>query len=111
MNDVNNRIFREFRTKLDNLHEDRLFFEFRKTYDKQRRYYLVLLPNENKENYNYIRDIALPRVTRLLFIKFRGGFLNLSLNLSDTICDLLLVAAAVNDNGVLFLNLYGFCTT
>lgn len=67
-----NRIFREFRTKLNHLHEDRLFFQFSKTFDKQNRYYLVLKPGrDNKENYDYIRDIALPRVTRFLFVKFR----------------------------------------
>ncbi len=67
-----NRIFREFRTKLNHLHEDRLFFQFSKTFDKQNRYYLVLKPGkENKDNYDYIRDIALPRVTRFLFVKFR----------------------------------------
>lgn len=65
------RIFKEFKAKLDSLDKDRLFFHFRKTFDKQKRYYLVLLTSkEDKENYNYIRDIALPRVTRLLFIKF-----------------------------------------
>lgn len=66
------QIFREFRTKLNDLQQNRLFFQFSKTFDSQNRYYLVLKPGkENKENYDYIRDIALPRVTRLLFVKFR----------------------------------------
>jgi hypothetical protein len=65
------RIFRDFKKKLESLDNDRLFFHFRKKYDDQKRYYLVLLSSpEDQDNYNYIRDIALPRVTRLLFIKF-----------------------------------------
>ena len=65
-------IFSEYREKLDALDKTRLFFKFRKTFDKQKRYYLVLQNGaENKNNYDYIRDIALPRVTRLLFVKFR----------------------------------------
>ena len=65
-------IFRDYKSKLDSLDKPRLFFKFRKTFDSRKRYYLVLLRNaEDKANYNYIRDIALPRVTRLLFVKFR----------------------------------------
>ena len=63
---------RDYKIKLDSLDKPRLFFKFRKTFDSRNRYYLVLLRNaEDKANYNYIRDIALPRVTRLLFVKFR----------------------------------------
>lgn len=69
---VTKQIFEDFKTKLDHLHEERLFFQFSKTFDKQSRYYLVLKRGkENKDNYDYIRDIALPRVTRFLFVKFR----------------------------------------
>jgi len=48
---------------------------------------------------------------QFLTIKIRSGFLNLSLNLSHTVCDGFLIAAAIYDDGVLFLNLNGFRTT
>lgn len=69
------KIFEEYRHKLKNLKEERLYIRFKKTYDNQNRYYLVL-PKRCKENmadhenYSFIRDICLPRVTRLLFVKF-----------------------------------------
>ena len=65
------QIFLDYESKLKLLQEDRLFFYFQKTYDRQHRYYLVLEKgNENKVNYDYIRDICLPRVSKLLFVKF-----------------------------------------
>lgn len=48
-----------------------LKYSFRKTYDNQNRYYLVLKSEgNNRKNYKYIRDIVLPRITRYCFIKF-----------------------------------------
>lgn len=47
-------------------------YSFKKTYDKQHRYYLVLDIEKNSEfnkNYNYIRNISVPRVTKFCFIK------------------------------------------
>jgi hypothetical protein len=64
------KIVSEYKGKLAALKADRVYLEFKKTFDKQQRYYLVLKPGEeNRDNYNYVRDIALPRVTRLLFVK------------------------------------------
>lgn len=69
-NDVRNKIVTDYKAKLTALNVDRLYFGFKKTFDAQKRYYLVLKPGtDNRDNYNYIRDIALPRVTRLLFVK------------------------------------------
>lgn len=68
------RLYEEYKAKLDALKEDRLYLHFSKTYDRQGRYYLVL-PTRSREskseheNYSFIRDICLPRVTRLLFVK------------------------------------------
>lgn len=69
------RILDEYRLKLKDLKEDRLYIHFSKTYDSQGRYYLKLpkrcMANmEDHDNYSYIRDICLPRVSRLLFVKF-----------------------------------------
>lgn len=47
-------------------------YNFRKTYDTQHRYYLVLDAEKNSEfneNYKYIRNISVPRVTKFCFIK------------------------------------------
>jgi len=69
------KILDEYKRKLDGLKEERLYIHFAKTYDSQNRYYLVL-PKRCKanmvdhENYSFIRDVCLPRVTRLLFVKF-----------------------------------------
>ena len=50
---------------------EQLTYSFRKKYDDQHRYYIVLIPeDDNRKNYNYIRSIALPRVTKYCFIKF-----------------------------------------
>lgn len=45
--------------------------KFSKTYDTQQRYYLVLEPQYKKE-YDYARNIMLPRITRLRFVKIRN---------------------------------------
>lgn len=68
------KLYEEYLTKLSHLQEDRLYVHFNKTYDNQNRYYLVL-PKRCKanmadhNNYDFIRDICLPRVSRLLFVK------------------------------------------
>lgn len=51
-----------------NIEESMLKFTFRKTYDNQNRYFIVL--TSGKDDYKHIRDICLPRVTRYSFIKF-----------------------------------------
>ena len=64
------KIYDDYASKIAALSCERIFFSFKKTFDKQRRYYLVLCPGkENAVNYNYLRDIALPRITRLLLVK------------------------------------------
>lgn len=64
-------LYKDYVKKLALLKEDRLYLHFTKTYDSQRRYYLVLPKGSRKDhdNYSYIRDICLPRVSRLLFVK------------------------------------------
>lgn len=68
------KLFEEYKTKLSHLQNDRLYVHFNKKYDNQNRYYLVL-PKRCRENmadhnnYDYIRDVCLPRVSRLLFVK------------------------------------------
>lgn len=48
-----------------------LKYSFRKKFDDQNRYYIVLIPEgDNRKNYKYIRDISLPRITKYCFIKF-----------------------------------------
>ena len=48
---------------------------------------------------------------QLLSVKIRGGFLDLLANLGYPCGNGILVAHAVNDDGVLFLNLNRFCTS
>ena len=67
------KIYLEYGQKLNQLHENRLYFQFFPKYDKENRYYLKL-PYNNKDYskaYDFIRDICLPRVTRLLFIRLQ----------------------------------------
>lgn len=65
------RIFDEYASRLDSLTDKWLFFSFKKTFDRQNRYYLVLSSAKiDKANYNYFRDIALPKVTKLMFVKY-----------------------------------------
>lgn len=47
-----------------------LTYRFRKTWDNQNRYFLVLLDSESRNKYDYIRNICLPRITKYSFIKF-----------------------------------------
>ena len=67
------QIWRDHHKKLSKL-EERLYLEFDSKYDDQNRYY-IRLPQRNTvtqhfhDNWNYLRDICLPRVSRLLFIK------------------------------------------
>lgn len=67
-------LFDKYEDKLNSLDQDRLYLKFSKTYDSQERYYIVL-PRKSKQNdiyhnnWDYLRDICIPRVTRLLFIK------------------------------------------
>ena len=67
-------IWKQHKAKLANLKDDRLYLEFEHKFDDQCRYY-ISLPRRNKEtqklhdNWDYMRDICLPRVSRLLFVK------------------------------------------
>ena len=60
--------------KLSLLNDERLYLEFKHKYDDQNRYY-VSLPRRNKktqhlhDNWDYLREVCLPRVSRLLFVK------------------------------------------
>ena len=68
------KLWKEHRIRLNKLKEERLYFELGHKYDAQNRYY-VSLPRRNREtqqyhdNWDYMRDICLPRVSRLLFVK------------------------------------------
>lgn len=65
-------MYNELKKETKDIPEELLKYKFRKTYDSQNRYYLVLVnDSDNRKNYNYIRNIALPRVTKYCFIKFR----------------------------------------
>ena len=67
-------IWKRNRARLNLLKEDRLYFEMEHTYDDQNRYY-VRLPRKNRDtqhwhdNWDYMREVCLPRVSRLLFVK------------------------------------------
>lgn len=64
-------------TNTKNINKEKIMFKFRKTYDKQNRYYLVIEEGrENRKNYNYIRNICLPRVTKLCFVKVQDTTTN-----------------------------------
>lgn len=60
--------------RLSNLNEDRLYLEFSHIFDNGNRYY-IRLPQRSKQtmhfhdNWDYLREICLPRVSRLLFVK------------------------------------------
>lgn len=65
-------MYNELKKETENIQEELLKYKFRKTFDSQNRYYLVLVDGgDNRKNYNYIRNIALPRVTKYCFIKFK----------------------------------------
>ena len=67
-------ILKAHQKKLASIKEERLFFELEHKYYDQHRYY-VNLPRRNKDtqymhdNWDYMRDMCLPRVSRLLFVK------------------------------------------
>jgi len=67
-------IWKRNNIRLSLLKEERLYLEFEHKYDDQNRYY-VSLPRRNKEtqplhdNWDYLREVCLPRVSRLLFVK------------------------------------------
>lgn len=60
---------------IKSLKDEYVKLEFKRTYDFQYRYYLVLVGrgknNSNKIAYDFIYKIALPRITKLNFIKYR----------------------------------------
>lgn len=65
-------MYDELLNETENIEQDVLKYKFRKKFDEQKRYYLVLEDGgNNRKNYNYIRNIALPRVTKYCFIKFQ----------------------------------------
>ncbi len=67
-------IWKKNKLRLAALEEERLYLEFDKKYDDQNRYY-IRLPQRNREtikfheNWDYLREVCLPRVSRLLFVK------------------------------------------
>jgi hypothetical protein len=57
--------------EIKNIPVKSLKYSFRKKFDDQNRYYIVLIPEgNNRKNYKFIRDIVLPRITKYCFIKF-----------------------------------------
>ena len=65
-------MYNMLKTKIQKLDIDTLKYKFRKKFDEQNRYYIVLEDGKNwRKNYNYIRDIALPRITKYCFVKFQ----------------------------------------
>ena len=65
-------MYNTLKQETENIDLELIKYDFRKKFDDQRRYYLVLEDaNDSRKNYNYIRNIALPRVTKYCFIKFK----------------------------------------
>lgn len=65
------KMYAELKKEVENIPVETLKYSFKKTFDSQNRYYIVLnSEGDNRKNYNYIRNIALPRVTKYCFIKF-----------------------------------------
>lgn len=59
------------------LKDEYVKFKFTRTYDKQNRYYLVLIGDKSKNNphrqaYTYLLNICLPRVTKFNFVKMQN---------------------------------------
>lgn len=65
------RYFDENVHSINLIERDRLIFHFTKKYDSQNRYYLNLADGESGKQYNVFRNIALPRVTRLSWVKIQ----------------------------------------
>lgn len=66
------KIYPELVKKINLLEVNKLKISFKKTYDSQKRYYLVLknIDDEiNSKNYDYFRNICLPKVSKLIFVK------------------------------------------
>ena len=58
---------------INNLDDDILHIHFTKKYDNQKRYYLNFKKDGfSEKNYDYFRNIALPRVTKLNFVKVKN---------------------------------------
>lgn len=65
-------MYNQLKNETEQISEELLIYNFRKKFDNQNRYYIVLSDGgDNRKNYNYIRNIALPRVTKYCFIKFK----------------------------------------
>ena len=67
-------IWKSNSARLKALKEDRLYLEFTYKYDDQNRYYINLPKRcaetiHFHENWDYLREVCLPRVSRLLFVK------------------------------------------
>ena len=71
--DYREDITKLYETKLNeikNIDEDVLKIQFRKTYDSQKRYYIVLERGvENRNKYRFLRNISLPRISKLMLVK------------------------------------------
>ena len=66
------QMYNQLKKDTEEIPEEVLKYSFRKKFDDQNRYYLVLEDGgSNRKNYNYIRNIALPRITKYCFIKFK----------------------------------------
>lgn len=52
--------------------DDIINIHFTKKYDSQHRYYLNFRDRDSSSNWDYLRNIALPRVTKLNFVKVRN---------------------------------------
>lgn len=72
--DYREDISQYYQTNLENTQnivDGKIKLFFRKKYDSQNRYYLVLESvSGNRKNYAYLRNICLPRMTVITFVKF-----------------------------------------
>ena len=56
----------------NSIKEEIIKVHFTKKYDSQNRYYLNFRDRDSSNNWDYLRNIALPRVTKLNFVKVRN---------------------------------------
>ena len=60
--------------KIKEIKENIIKILFEKKFDKGNRYFIVLiLKKENRKNYNYIKEICIPRLSKLMFVKLRNS--------------------------------------
>lgn len=66
------KMYDRLKKETEQIDKDVLTYNFRKNFANGSRYYIVLLDERNnRDNYKYIRNIVLPRITKYCFIKYK----------------------------------------